>query len=189
MDESVLEHKILDAVGQGRSGLTQRDLSTEIGCSVSSVNFAMRLLAVKGFIKIAKGNPKELRYYLTPRGIVEKTVIVYNFIRQQRALYEDARNSLLAKLHELKETGVRSVAIYGSPPFVESALLYLISEGIHVSVVYVAEPIGMTECNKIPVITIDLFRPDCEMLVLLEPLADEHGHTVRAPKAICYPRA
>ena len=105
--DPVLEYRVLDAVDDNDGSLTQRDISQKIGCSAASVNFALRLLAVKGFIKISGANPRRLRYHLTPRGVVEKSVLAYNFLKQQSFLYDEARNGLLEKLEALREEGVR----------------------------------------------------------------------------------
>ena len=53
MDDPVLEYKILEAVHDKEGSVTQRHISEKIGRSVASVNFALRLLAIKGYIKIS----------------------------------------------------------------------------------------------------------------------------------------
>ncbi len=168
--DSVLEYRVLDAVHGNDGTLTQRDISRVIGCSAASVNFALRLLAVKGFIKISGANPRRLRYHLTPRGVVEKSVLAYNFLKRQSSLYEEARKGLLEKLEALRGEGVLSAAVYGWTPLTEACLLHLIFERIEVKGVYVAEPCATEYCNRIPVRTLDLFENDVEVLVLMEPL-------------------
>jgi DNA-binding Lrp family transcriptional regulator len=170
MEESLLEFQVLDAVEDNDGSLTQRDISQKIGCSAASVNFALRLLAVKGFIKISGANPRRLRYHLTPRGVVEKSVLAYNFLKQQSFLYDEARNGLLEKLKALREEGVQSASVYGWTPLTEACLLYLISERIEVKAVYVEKPANIEYCNRIPVRPVDRFADDVDVLVLMEPL-------------------
>ena len=189
MEDFMLEYRILAAVGSNKGSMTQRDISQKIRSSVSSVNFALRLLAVKGFIKISGANPRRLQYHLTPKGILEKSVLAYNFMKKQIALYEEARNSVLGDLNDLKSEGIMRVAVYGWTPFTEAALLYLISEGIHVTAIYVDSPTGITNCNRIPVCPIADFAQDCDVLVLLEPLAEGHEELVKLRRVVCYPDA
>jgi len=189
MDDPVFEYRILEAVHANEGHLTQRDISQEIGCSVSSVNFALRLLAVKGFIKISGANTRRLRYYLTPRGILEKSVLAYNFLKRQISLYEEARKSLLEQLDGLCAEGIRKAAVYGWTPLTEAGLLYLLSQRIKISALYVEKPNDMTHCNRIPCRTIDEFRNDCDVLVLMEPLPETYQEKVTTRKVACFPVA
>jgi DNA-binding MarR family transcriptional regulator len=189
MNNLILEYEVLNTIHGSEGPITQRDISRRIGWSVSSVNFALRLLAVKGFIRISGSNHKRLRYHLTPRGILEKSVLAYNFLKRQNILYEEARKGLLGKLNGLKDEGVTVAAVYGWTPVTEVALLYLLSEGVKVSAIYVNEIIEHSHCNRIALKTIDQFQPDCDVLVLLEPLAEEFDSRLTVRKTACYPIA
>ena len=98
MDDPILEFSILDAVHENHGNVTQRHISQQLGRSVASVNFALRLLAVKGYIKITGANPRNLRYDLTPKGLLQKSILAYNFLKRQNALYVEVRKDLLGKL-------------------------------------------------------------------------------------------
>lgn len=187
MDDPILEYRILKAVHQDDGALTQKDISTRIGRSVSSVNFGLRLLAVKGYIKISGANPKRLRYHVTPQGVVRKAMLAYSFLKTQVGLYEEVRNGLLNRLDQLRRDAVSSVAIYGWTPFTESAILYLISEGIHVSALYVECPGEMEQCNRIPVKPIAYYGDENDCLVLMEPLPADYETTVSTRRLVCYP--
>lgn len=187
MNDPILEYKILDAVHKNDGNLTQRHISQKLGRSVASVNFALRLLAVKGYIKITGANPRNLRYSLTPTGILQKSILAYNFLKRQSALYEEVRKGLLEKLSELAGQGVQKVSIYGCTPFTEAAILYLISEGIQVVALYAdnAETAGI--CHKIPFRSIADFRPDCEVMVLMDILPNPWDGKITIRKLACFP--
>lgn len=166
----VVEYRVLDPVHGNDGTLPHRDISRVTGRSAASVNFALRLLAVKGFIKISGVNPRRLRYHLTPRGVVEKSILAYNFLKRQSSLYEEARKGLLENLEALRAEGVRSAAVYGWTPLTEACLLYLMSERIEVKGVYVGEPSAVDYCNRIRVSTLDLLENHVDVLVVMEPL-------------------
>jgi len=187
MEDPVLEYQLLEAVHKNDGSLTQRHISEKVGRSVASVNFALRLLAVKGYIKISGANPRNLKYHLTPRGVVQKSFLAYNFLKRQSALYDEARNGILHSLKELRTEGVESVALYGWTPFTESAMLFLISEGIRVTALYVRNHRSFDSLNRIPVKLIDSFEDDCEVLVLTEPLPADYDEKVTTRKLICFP--
>ena len=175
MDDPVLQYQILEAVHENDGHVTQRHISRKLGRSVASVNFALRLLAVKGYIKISGANLRNLRYHLTPSGLLQKSILAYNFFKRQSALYAEARKTLLGKLEALATQEVKRVAVYGWTPFTEAAILYLISEGIQVVALYV-EDVSVLYPNRIPVRTLDEFQADCDALVLMERLpSDKEG--------------
>lgn len=187
MNDPVFEYSILDAVHANEGNLTQRNISKKIGRSVASVNFALRLLAVKGYIKITGANPKNLKYHLTPRGVLQKSLLAYNFVKRQRALYEEVRTELLGRLRELASEGVASAALYGWTPLTEAAILYLISEGIQLKALYVDSLDGLTSYHGIPIRLVNQFQADCDVLVLMEPLPREEDSRITTRKAVCFP--
>jgi hypothetical protein len=188
MEDPILEYQVLDAVHVNEGHVTQRHISHGTGRSVASVNFALRLLAVKGYMKISGPNPRNLRYHLTPTGILKKSSLACNFLKGQSALYEEVRKDVLEKLKGLAEEGVQKVGVYGRTPFTEAAMLYLISEGIQVTAVYVDSIDGEGPfINRIPLRPISEFDGDCGLLVLMGHLPAEFEGQINTKRLICYP--
>jgi hypothetical protein len=95
---------------------------------------------------------------------------------------------VLEKLKGLAAEGIQKVAVYGRTPFTEGAMLYLISEGIQVTAVYVDSLDGEGPFfNRIPLRPISEFDGDCEVLVLMGPLPVEFGGQINTRRLICYP--
>ncbi len=189
MEDPILEYQILETVNAHHERLTQRHISERVGRSVASVNFALRLLAVKGFIKISGTNPRNLRYHLTPRGVIQKSLLAYDFLKRQSAMYEEVRFGLLEKLKNLRTRGVAKTAVYGWTPFTESAILFLVSEGVKVTGVYVENLDGPAFCNRIPFKAVSDFEDDCDVVVLMEPLPDHFQGAVKCEMVVCFPDA
>lgn len=187
MDDPILEYNILDAVHENEGRLTQRHISQKLGRSVSSVNFALRLLAVKGYIKISGANPRNLKYYLTPQGLIQKSILAYDFLKRQSALYEEVRNNLLEKLNDLATQSITQASVYGWTPFTEAAILYLVSSGIQVTSLYVPNLQSGMSCNRLPLKAIHDFQEDAQVLVLLEPLPEGLGEKINIPQIVGYP--
>jgi len=187
MEDPVFEYKILDALHQGRGELTQRSISEQVGRSVASVNFALRLLAAKGFLKISGANPRRLSYRITARGIIHKSALAYNFLKRQHFLYEQVRKDLMEKLEGVVRRGAKRVAIYGWTPFTETAILCLVLDGVKVAAIYVKEVGEFAQWNRIPVKLIDEFDSDCECILLMEPLPSQFSEKVGELGVRCYP--
>ena len=71
---------------------TQRELSKEMGVSLGKVNYCMKKLIGKGWIKLKSfsNNPNKVgyAYLLTAKGIEEKTRLTYAFLKIKSEEYE-----------------------------------------------------------------------------------------------------
>ncbi len=76
----------------GNPQVTQRELSARLGLSLGKINFLIKALIEKGFIKADNfknsKNKMAYLYCLTPSGIEEKAKITYLFLKQKVAEYE-----------------------------------------------------------------------------------------------------
>ena len=81
---------------------TQRELSREMGVSLGKVNYCMKKLKEKGWIKLTNfsHNPNKLSYMylLTSKGIEEKTRLTFSFLKRKVIEYE----ILKKEINELK---------------------------------------------------------------------------------------
>ena len=77
---------------------SQRSLAKEIGFSVGKVNYVLKALVDKGFIKadsfLNSGNKRKYSYLLTDDGIKEKINLTQKFIVRKKAEYEALQKDL-----------------------------------------------------------------------------------------------
>lgn len=85
---------------QESPGMTQRSLAKEVGINVSSINFCLRALVEKGWIKMDNfsRNPDKLSYayLLTPTGMAEKAALTLRFLQRKKDEYEKLRGEIEA---------------------------------------------------------------------------------------------
>jgi len=85
-------------------GLTQRTLAKEVGINVSSINFCLKALVEKGWIKMGNfsKNPDKLgyAYLLTPTGLTEKAALTKRFLQRKMAEYDKLRDEIEALQRE-----------------------------------------------------------------------------------------
>ena len=78
--------------------ITQRELSEKLGVSLGKVNFCIKALKEKGYLKWQNfsRNPDKITYLyaLTPEGIVEKTKLTIYFLKKKQAEYEALKAGL-----------------------------------------------------------------------------------------------
>lgn len=85
------------------SHVTQRELANETNISLGGINYCLKALSEKGWIKIRNFQKSENRisyvYKLTPLGIAEKLTLTQTFLAKKLAEYE----SLQAEIEALKQ--------------------------------------------------------------------------------------
>ena len=94
---------------QENPGVSQRTLAKEVGINVSTINFCLKALVEKGWIKMGNfsKNPDKLSYayLLTPTGVAEKAVLTRRFLQRKMAEYEKLRGEIEAlQLEEERST-------------------------------------------------------------------------------------
>ncbi len=84
------------------SEISQRDLSKKIGLSLGSINFIMKELIKKGYVKAQRfknsNNKAAYLYVLTPQGINERIKLTQYFLQLKLEEYE----RLQKEIEELK---------------------------------------------------------------------------------------
>ena len=77
---------------------SQRMLADEVDVSLGKLNYCLKALKEKGFIKIKnfKKNPRKLSYIyvLTPKGIAEKTKLTVNFMKLKMKEYDELKKEI-----------------------------------------------------------------------------------------------
>ena len=77
---------------------TQRKLAGELGFSLGKLNYCLKALKTKGFIKMKnfEKNPNKINYIyvLTPKGITEKTKLTINFMKRKMKEYDELKKEM-----------------------------------------------------------------------------------------------
>ncbi len=83
--------------------ITQRELAEKLGVSVSGLNYCLKALIDKGWVKIQNfsNNKNKLgyAYLLTPAGIVQKASLTGRFLQRKMQEYE----ALKREIHQIKQ--------------------------------------------------------------------------------------
>ena len=77
---------------------TQRELSQEMGVSLGKVNYCIKKMIEKGWVKLLNfgSNPNKVSYIylLTPKGIEQKTRLTFSFLAIKLEEYEMLKNEI-----------------------------------------------------------------------------------------------
>ena len=89
--------------------LSQRQLAAKLGVSLGGVNYALKALMERGFVKAnnfrKSGRKAAYLYVLTPKGVVEKTSLAAAFLGRKLAEYEVLRQEIEALKGEVDSAG------------------------------------------------------------------------------------
>ena len=96
--------------------LSQRQLAAELGVSLGGVNYALKALIERGFVKAENfrksGRKVAYLYLLTPKGVAEKTSLATAFLGRKLEEYEVLKQEIEALKGEVgsgdSEKGARS---------------------------------------------------------------------------------
>ena len=79
--------------------ITQRELAKKLGVSLGKVNYCLKALIDRGWIKASNfknsHNKAAYAYLLTPSGIEEKAKITVRFLKQRMRDYEQIKREIL----------------------------------------------------------------------------------------------
>jgi len=83
--------------------MNQREIATALGLSLGKVNFCLKAVIEKGWVKAGNfsksSNKKAYVYLLTLRGLEEKAKVTFDFLERKKLEYE----SLKAEIEELQD--------------------------------------------------------------------------------------
>ena len=86
-------------------GLSQRELSRQLGISLGRVNYCLKALAAKGWLKLEnfRQSPAKQRYIyvLTPTGISMRSALAAVFLKRKLAQYEQLKAQIAMLEREL----------------------------------------------------------------------------------------
>src|SRR4051812_38878497 len=97
-------------------GLSQRDIFLRLDMAQGLVNRYLKLLVRKGWIKLTTAPAKRMTYWLTPKGMREKSRLVYEFVGSNYRLFREAHRGASNALREMADEGATRIAFHGAGP-------------------------------------------------------------------------
>ena len=103
MDE--IQLKLLKQL-QDNPNMSQRRLSKELDVSLGKINYCLKALAEKGWVKMESFVHSDRKagylYVLTPKGIRQKATLTVNFLRRKEAEYENLSKEIAQLRDEIR---------------------------------------------------------------------------------------
>lgn len=130
--EELHELGLLEEIAQDPD-TTQSTLAARLGVAVGTVNWYLKRLVAKGYVKVKRAERRKLRYILTPEGIALRAQLTLNFVENSMALYRRVREQSRSLLAEAQASGARAVHIEGDGDIADVCRLTCLEQGMTVA--------------------------------------------------------
>lgn len=141
---------------------TQANLATRLGVAVGTVNWHLKRLVAKGYVKVKRAERRKLRYIITPEGLALRARLTMAYIEQSMALYRETREQARQLLRDVQERGYEAVRIAGDGDIADVCRLTCLEQGLDV--------VEEATANGVP--TVEIEGTD---LALRYPEGDQEG--------------
>jgi DNA-binding MarR family transcriptional regulator len=112
--------------------ITQASLAAQLGVAVGTVNWHLKRLIAKGYVKVKRAQRRKLRYIITPEGIAFRARLTVNYIETSMRLYRRTRQLVRDLLVQVKENGYTQVRIEGEGDIADICRLTCLEQAVTV---------------------------------------------------------
>lgn len=111
---------------------SQAALASQLEVAVGTVNWHLKRLIEKGYVKVSRLERKKLKYIITPEGIALRTRLAMDYIQNSFNLYRLVRERVTRAINEAKASGYHAIQIDGSGDVAEICRLTCMEQQIAV---------------------------------------------------------
>lgn len=122
---------ILEKIEQNPD-VTQASIANQLGVAVGTVNWHLKRLIQKGYVKVRRVARRKLLYIITPEGLALRANLTLDYIQSSLEMYRLVRSRVQVALKRIQEKGYHSVSIDGDGDVAEICRLTCLEKNIHV---------------------------------------------------------
>ena len=112
--------------------INQATLAEKLDVAVGTVNWHIKRLVSKGYVKAKRAQRKKLRYIITPEGIALRAKLTMQYIDNQMRLYRETRAKVKELLEEVRQDGFNQVQVIGESEIADVCQLTCLEQGFEV---------------------------------------------------------
>jgi DNA-binding MarR family transcriptional regulator len=111
---------------------TQATLAAQLGVAVGSINWYVKRLINKGYIKVTHLQRRKLHYFLTPSGLALKVKLTRSYMEMSLSLYRELRQAAQTTLAQVRKGGYSTVCLEGDDEAAEILRLTCAEQGVRI---------------------------------------------------------
>src|SRR5512144_2454023 len=112
--------------------VNQSALASQLGVAVGTVNWHLKRLISKGYVKVKRAERKKLRYIITPEGIALRARLAVDYVEHSLSFYRKTRQRVNEHLKTIETAGYQKVRILGKGDVADICRLTCLEHGIEV---------------------------------------------------------
>lgn len=112
--------------------INQATMAESLNVAVGTVNWHIKRLVSKGYVKAKRAQRKKLRYIITPQGIALRARLTIQYIENQMRLYRETRQMVKELLAEVRAEGFHQVNVIGDSEIADVCKLTCLEQGFEV---------------------------------------------------------
>jgi DNA-binding MarR family transcriptional regulator len=95
--------------------VTQASLAGQLGVAVGTVNWHLKRLVSRGYVKVTRARRRKLRYIITPRGISLRARLAVEYVERSMQLYRKTRRRVQTLIGEARQAGFATLHVEHTP--------------------------------------------------------------------------
>ncbi|MEX2143316.1 MAG: winged helix-turn-helix transcriptional regulator [Anaerolineales bacterium] len=123
------EYRLLEAISADES-VTQAGLATHLGIAVGSVNWYIKRLISRGYLKATRMDRTRLRYNLTSEGAAAFARNAVQYMRDSLQVYRDLRHQAREMALQIQRKGIQDIYLEGNDEVMDILRLTCLELGI-----------------------------------------------------------
>ena len=150
-NEELRELTLLENI-ENDPDVNQSTLATQLGVAVGTVNWHLKRLIAKGYVKATRAERKKLRYIITPEGIALRARLAVDYVERSFTLYRRVRQRVREHITQIQKSGFDRVRIVGKGDVADICRLTCLEQNVSV----------VTDKN-VPILQVDGFKVTLKM--------------------------
>lgn len=130
--ETTRDLSLLDTI-EHNPDVTQATLATQLGVAVGTVNWHLKRLVAKGYVKVKHAERRKLRYIITPEGLALRARLTVDYVEQQFNLYRRVRQKVKESVESVKKDGFNRLRLVGEGDVADICRLTCLEQGIAIA--------------------------------------------------------
>jgi len=109
---------------------TQANLASQMGVAVATINWHLKRLIAKGYVKARRVGRRKLRYIITPEGLALRAHLTFDYIQTSFHLFRLIRQRMQDAITQVRQAGFDRICLEGDGDIAEVCRLTCLENGI-----------------------------------------------------------
>ena len=123
------EYRLLGAIADNPT-VTQAGLAAQLGVAVGSVNWYIKRMVAKGYVKATRMQRTRLKYHLTPDGVALLARRTSEYMERSLGVYRQLRRAARKTAADIQRRGIERVLLQGDGDAADILRLTLLEHGV-----------------------------------------------------------